>query len=205
MVFAIETIARQLKIDFGRLYSSRFTNDQEIKDWKNRLWGKIKGLHPQDMLDGYESIVDTKPGRLPEIPEIVSATLVFQKIRKKNEKNNAEAERIALIPPKPEISDSVARQNLKKIHELVGSAFSRVDSQENENQRKDRLVRLEEKCLDYDGLIKKDFPMIDKQFIPSPDHECNVGWCRSAGTVSSSTTGNGSFYCSEHYRAEGKG
>lgn len=200
LVYAIETLTKQLKTDFGRLYSSRFTNDQELRDWKNRLWTKARGLHPQDMLDGYESIVDTKPGRLPEIPEIVAATLVFQKIRVNQEKNQAEAERISLMPPKPEISESVARQNLKKIRELLGTAFDGMEQPETEQQRKERLVRLEQKRLAHEELLNKDFPMRGKDIMPPPSHECHVGWCRKPGTMSNAITGNGNYYCREHFK-----
>lgn len=199
MVYAIETLARQLKIDFGRLYSSRFANDQDLKDWKNRLWTKAKGLHPQDMLDGYESIVDTKPGRLPEIPEIVAATLDFQKKRTQEEKNKSEAERIGMMPPKPEISESVARQNLKKIRELLGTTFGRMEEPETGQQRKERLIRLEQKRIAHEELLNKDFPLRGQDIIPPPSHECHVGWCRKPGTLSSSVSGNGNFYCSEHF------
>jgi hypothetical protein len=199
MVYAIETLAKQLKTDFGRLYSSRFTNDQELKDWKNRLWTKAKGLHPQDMLDGYESIVDTKPGRLPEIPEIVAATLVFLKIRVNQEKNQAEADRIALMPPKKEISESVARKNMDKIKKKLGTAFDRMDEHETEQQKKERLIRLEQKRLEHEELLNESFPMRGKDIIPIPSHECHVGWCRKPGTMSNATTGNGNFYCGEHF------
>ena len=198
--YAIEAIAKYLKTDFGQLYAKQFLTEQDLTNWKRRCWVKVKGLHPGDILDGYEMLVGQKPLHLPTIPELANAALHCQKVRETQEKNQAEAERISLMPPKPEISESVARQNLKKIRELLGDAFDRIEKPETETEKAARLVRLEEKRLAHEALLDKDFPLRGKDIVPPPTHECHVGWCRNPGTMSNATTGNVNYYCNEHFK-----
>lgn len=200
MVYAIDMVVKCLKIDFGHLFSSRFKTEDELRGWKNRLWKKLKGLGPQDVLDGYEMLTERNPSDMPEIPELLSATLHCQKMRLADEKNRAEAERLSALPHQPGISESVARQNLAEIRRLLGDVMSGMEKKETGQQQKDRLTRLEEKRIAHEALLDKDFPLRGKDVIPHPGHTCSVGWCPKPGTMSSAITGNGNFYCREHFR-----
>ena len=197
---AVIQLVNAMAADFGDRYKQAFKDDEQVLQLKRRLYAKLKGLHIGDIYDGYELLVEQKPSFVPTVPEIVESVINCQKTRINQEKNQAEADRISLMPPKPEISESVARQNLKKIHELLGNAFDGMEQPETEQQRKDRLVRLGEKRLEHEEILNKAFPMRGKDIIPPPSHECHVGWCRKPGTMSNATTGNGNFYCGEHFK-----
>jgi hypothetical protein len=200
LVYALKTIANCLKTDFGHLYSAQFKSEKDLGEWKKRIWEKMNGMHPQDILDGYDAIVDAKPSHLPTIPELLESTLTAQKNRRKQESNKAESARVGLLPPKQEIPDSVARENFKKIREMLGNAMDKIDDQETKTEREERLVRLKQKWDAHETLLDNGFPNRDKEFMPHPSHECSVGWCRKPGTITSSTTGNGNYFCIEHFR-----
>lgn len=196
--YAIKTIAKQLKTDFGQLYVKQFSLEDELIDWKRRAWVKLKGLHPQDILDGYEMLIEKKPSHMPTIPEITEATLFFQKQRKQRDKDNVEAVRIAGLP-KPEMSEPGAKQNLKKIHEMLCKAFKNYDKKETEKERKARALRLEEKRLAHEKLLRQSIPLYGKTIIDQ-DHKCQVGWCDRPGVLSGTTSGGSNFFCNEHFK-----
>jgi hypothetical protein len=196
---SLQVMERCLKTDYGNLFTSQFKTDEDHDNWKRRIHSKLNGMHPQDILDGYELLTDAKPNSPPKIPEIVEATIRAKKIRLDYEKNQAETARLESLPKKPEISDSVAKENLAKIRDLLGKATAAMERPETGDEKIERLARLKQKTIDHDALLAKDFPGLGKKLITPVQHECGVGWCREIGTRSSSITGNGVFYCKEHY------
>lgn len=196
---SLQVMERCLKTDYGNLFTSQFKTDEDHDNWKRRIHSKLNGMHPQDILDGYELLTDAKPNSPPKIPEIVEATIRAKKIRLDHEKNQAETARIGSMPKKPEISDSVAMENIKKIRELLGNTMANMEKPETQEEREARLARLKASIESHEELLIKDFPGLGKKLITPVQHECGVGWCREIGTRSSSITGNGVFYCKEHY------
>lgn len=201
LVYALKLIEKNMRSDFGHLYSTQFKTDEDLRDWKKRIYTKLNGLHPKDILDGYEAIVDAKPAHMPTIPEILDATTHSQKTRLKHEQNQREAERLSALPPSKEISDNIAHENLKRIRALLADAGEKMDKKETEAERKERLVRLEQKRLAHEELIKQDFPLHGKELI-TITHKCSVGWCDKPGTLSSAISGNGNYFCREHWRKD---
>lgn len=198
LVYAVDMVAKNLKHDFGNYLKARFDSDNDLSDWKNRLYAKLKGLHPQDILDGYDMVVDKKPSHMPEIPELLSATLTCQKERVRAAKNMIESEQIALMSPRQEISGSVARQNLAKIRGLASESMANMENTETPAQRDERLARLKQKTVEHDAIMDDAFKGQVKAYI-DPAHQCNVGWCGKPGVKSTAITGNGNFYCRDHY------
>jgi hypothetical protein len=147
-------------------------------------------------------LVEKKPSYVPTVPEIAESVLYCQKKRLNDEKNQTEAERIGLMPPKQEVSESVARQNLKKIRELLGNAMADIDKPETPKEKAERLERLKEKSASHEELLKKSFPLHGKQLM-AVDHKCHVGWCDKYGTMSHAISGNGNWYCAEHFNQHG--
>lgn len=195
---AVIQLVNVMASDFGDRFKQAFKDDEQITQLKRRLYGKLKGLHIADIYDGYEMLVDKKPSYVPTVPEIVESVLYCQKKRLNDEKNQTEAERIGLMPPKQEVSESVARQNLKKIRELLGDAMGDMDKSETAQEKAERMERLKEKSASNDALLKKAFPLHGKPLM-AVDHQCHVGWCDKYGTMSHSITGNGNWYCAEHF------
>lgn len=199
---AVIQLVNVMASDFGDRFKQAFKDDEQITQLKRRLYVKLKGLHVQDIYDGYELLVDKKPSFVPTVPEIVESVLYCQKKRLSDEKNQTEADRIGLMLPKQEISESVARQNLKKINELLGNAMADMDKPETAQEKAERLERKKEQSASHDELLKKTFPLYGKRLM-AVEHKCHVGWCQDHGTISSSTTGSGNFYCNEHFRQHG--
>lgn len=190
--FALKTLENCLKADYGSLFTSQFKTDDDLNEWKKRIWVKMMGLHPQDILDGYEAITDDKTRKMPNVPDLVQSTLESQKKRIKREKNQVESESIALLP-KPEV-----KIDKKRIFDLIREYMGDIELTENKEQKKERLERLKQKTIDHQDMITRFLGNI--KYVIEPSHECNVGHCLKAGTISSSTTGNGNYYCAEHYR-----
>ena len=199
---AVIQLVNVMATDFGDRFKQAFKDDEQITQLKRRLYGKLKGLHIPDIYDGYEMLVDKKPSYVPTVPEIVESVLYCQKKRLNDEKNQTEAERIGLMPPKQEVSESVARQNLKKIRELLGNAMADIDKPETAQEKTERMERLKLKSASHEGFLKKTFPLYGKSLM-AIDHKCHVGWCDKYCTISHAITGNGNWYCAEHFRQNG--
>lgn len=192
LAYAIKFIAKVMKADFGMLYAKQFPTEEDFVIWKKRMWQKLKGLHPQDILDGYDYLLGQKPNHLPGIPEIVAATLHCQKQRLKSEREVAETNRLAALPPSQEIPDDMAKQNLVKIRALLAEAFNRNHLNDTEEKRQEQLAA-------HDELLKRDFPMYGK-VVMDTTHKCAVGWCGNPGVLTNATSGAEHWYCNEHFK-----
>lgn len=188
-----------LTLDYTVLFKSRFACDDDLRAWKNRLFQKLGGLDPRDFLSGYERLIELKPSRMPEIPDLLWATLECQKGRVKLEKNFEESNRVALMPPKKDMPESVARENLGKIRFLLSKAMHRINTNVD---GKERLLLLEEKIQQHERLLDISFPNRGKTYL-NQQHKCSVGWCDNHGTMSSSTSGSSNWFCRGHMKQSG--
>lgn len=195
---AISSLMSVMKADFGVRFESAFRSREDVDVYKARLRAKLVGKNPVDIFDGYEKAVESKPGNVPFIPELIDAILKCEKARLKHLANVHEAEQIALIPPKPDMPDSVSKENLRKraMLQLAAKDMGRPETQE---ERKARLIRLEEKRIANEKLIQA-MNQQDKPSVLPTSHKCSVGWCHEIGTMSHSTNGTGSWYCWKHFQ-----
>ena len=191
-----------LKADFGNLFNKQFKTDEELNFWKKRIWEKFQGMHPPDILDGYDVIVEQKPSHLPTIPELLDATLKSKKKRINDEKNTEESNRISLMPPRPEMTDTMDKKNPRMIRTMMADSSGKMGKKEAEEERKERLIRLEEKRMANEQLIKA-ISQSGRSLVFHESHKCAVDWCMEIGTVSHSTNGTGSWYCGLHFRERG--
>lgn len=201
LAVAVKTIVDVMATDFGERFTRTFSDAEQVRQLKRRLYAKLKGIAITDIHDGYDRLVDSKPSFVPTVPEIVEAVLFAQKQRRNSEKNQQEANRLAELPPSKEISESIANDNLKKIRVMLSEATAHMDKKETPDEMSARLVRLEEKRLAHEALLAESFPK--KTPYIEPSHECSVSWCRDAGTISHSPKGGGNFYCAKHFRDSG--
>lgn len=198
---AVKTLVDVMSSDFGERFKQTFTDAEQLRQLKRRLYSKLKGIEVCDIYDGYERLVELKPSFVPTVPEITESILHSQKTRLKHEQNQKEAERLSALPTSKEISDSIAHENLKRIKALLADVGEKMEKKETEAQRKERMVRLEQKRLAHEELLKQDFPLHGKELI-SITHKCSVGWCDKPGTLSNAISGNGNYFCREHWRKD---
>jgi len=203
---AVKSIVDVMRTDFGDRFTRTFSDAEQVRQLKRRLYAKLKGLVIADIHDGYDRLVESKPNFVPTVPEIVEAVLYAKKLRLKAERESREAERIALSPPRPEVSESVAQGNLKKIRELLGEASASMEKPETAAEKADRLVRLADrlvrlayKAAAHEVLLRRDCPEVGRTYL-APSHECAVGYCRDPGTRAHGKGGN--YYCTKHLRDE---
>lgn len=195
---AVIQLVKVMSSDFGDRFRQAFKDEDQVKQLKQRLYSKLKGLHVGDIYDGYELLVEKKPSFVPSVPEVVEAVLAAQKMRIKVEREQQETQRLATLPPPQVVSESAARANLRKIHELLGEAGKKMERPETETEKQARLVRLAEARKNHEELLSKEIPLYGKTII-NPEHKCAVGWCDSSGTMTSSTSGSQTWYCSRHF------
>lgn len=181
-----------MAVDYGQLYKTQFSNDQDLRLWKRRAWVKLKGLDPGDIVAGYELLAGKTKKFLPTVLDIAEYAVQTQKIRKQAEKNAKEAERLAALPPPNVAADK------PRLFALMREHLSGIDKKLTPEEDERRLLRLAQKCEGHEALVQKDFPGLGKTYL-APGHECQVGFCRDPGVLSHSTTG-GNYYCKEHFR-----
>lgn len=199
LALAVKTVVDVMRTDFGDRFAKAFADAEQVRQLKRRLYAKLRGLAICDIYDGYDLLVESKPSFVPTVPEIVEAVLAAQKLRLKAEREAKQAEHAALSPPRPEVSETVAGANLKKIRELSGKAFADTDKSETGAEKAEGLARLADKAAAHRALLKQDFPELGRTYL-APSHECSVGFCRDPGTRAHGRGGN--YYCAAHFRGD---
>jgi len=174
-----------MRADFGVAFQKQFSDPENLRQYKRRLYQKLRERDHRDVLDGYEVYVDSAPKFPPKIPELLGLFSDAEKRRLLAEKNASEAQNVtALPPPVTHECDPVAM--------LVEAKEAATGNGANRDER----LKAHEALINIHrggGKIKA-----------RPDvsaHKCEHGMCHRAGTISSTTTGGGNFYCAEHFRA----
>lgn len=187
---AIRDLVNVMRIDHGKLFTAQFDNDKNtVNVWQYRLFSKVNGLDPNDLIAGYELISEQRPGHMPNIHEIVSATITAKKNRVKAEREQAEVSRVAALP-KPEDS----KTDRQKVFELIRVGLANMGKRENAGEKDERINRLNETYARHVALLGINHGKSSVDNI----HSCAVGFCDKAGVLSHGT-GGGNFYCVEHY------
>jgi len=186
---AIADIVKVMGIDFKTLFIKKFSDLEYLKDYKNRLYFKLKEKKylPCDVMDGYEDWIDSKPKYLPDVPDVLVWCEKARSERLKREKSQAKANRIAELPA-PTIKCNPL--------EMLAQAKANVPEDESPIERKNRR---EELLVNHAAVLVIHGRNVKKIYADHL-HLCEVNGCNKAGGISSSTTGNGNFYCEDHFR-----
>lgn len=185
-----------MKTDFGERFSRVYPSAESIEHLKARLLTKLTGFNPVDIVNGYEQLIETKPAYVPSVPEIAEAVREEKTARIRREQAQSEVARLSALPPPKAPPDSVAKENLRQIRELLGNAAAKIDRRETETERQDRLVRLETKRRGHEAMLAACFA----QPYVEAAQQCKVGWCTKPGTLSASTKGSENWFCAEHFK-----
>lgn len=187
LAVTIQSLTDAMKADFGRSYSNQFSDPEELRLYKRRLYQKLRGLHIEDIKIGYEKYVDTGHKYCPTVPELLDVVKQAEKVRKQSERAWAETERKAQALPSPTIQCNPL--------EMLAEAQAKAEQGKGSGVSKEQLLANHKAVLEIFGTrIRK------PRF--GPQHKCAVSFCNKFGTLSSGTTGHGNFYCVEHYRME---
>ncbi len=78
----INSLVSAMKADYGHLFKSQFSSNEDIIMYQSRLYSKLEGAGytKKDIVDGYEGFVDNGSKYPPTVPELMSS--IKEKSRK---------------------------------------------------------------------------------------------------------------------------
>lgn len=181
LAMVIVEVTKAMKSDYGRQYQSQFKTDDDMTQYKRRLYTKLRDYDINDIADGYELYVDSGKTFCPTIPDLLEFVEQASKRRKQLEANAAEVSRIAALPaPKIQCNPS----------ELLRQARAKPTG------------NLEEVLRNHNAVLQINARHIQHREFGA-EHSCAIGFCKRLGSLSHNTKGGGPFYCIEHYRQTG--
>ena len=202
----IVSLINAMRIDFDSKFKVKFGKEKQINDevinddkpknnvlrmYKRRLYAKLRGQEIEDIVDGYELFVDTLSEWPPEVTQLIKYVEQAKKQRLNKLKNQAEAEAIAKLPP-----PTITCNPLK----LLAEAKSHVGDEEDSHDA--WMARKAKALQNYNAVLELHSGNIVKRYA-SGEHKCCIPSCNNAGTISSSTKGEGNVYCSRHFKQMG--
>lgn len=184
----IVDITKAMKADFGQQYIKQFAVDEDLRQYKRRLYAKLRDKNLADIMTAYDDYVEAGNKFCPNIPELLEHIDEAAKNRRRLEANHEEALRIGNTP-KPTI-ECQPLEMLKDAREAL-----RQKQQTSEEKMRDRAAALKA----HEELLHAHRNNIQRKYADN-EHSCHVGYCSKPGTMSTGTTGKGNFYCAENYR-----
>ncbi|MDO9271370.1 MAG: hypothetical protein Q7T96_19885 [Methylobacter sp.] len=185
----IVSMINAMEADYGQTFIKQFRDAEVLKNYKRRLYQKLKDLPIDAIVNGYELCAERNTKFCPTVPGIVECVLETVKRNKKLNANKVEAEGITALPAPTIICDPLALLAKAK-------AASRTDSKEDKTAwmaRKAEALRNNEAVLILHGYnIKRRYAQ--------PEHLCVVNGCRDTGTLSNGTKGSDNWFCINHFK-----
>jgi thioester reductase-like protein len=181
----ISHLLRAMKADFAQKFSSRFGDEIELRDYKQRLRKIFENNTAEDIYDAYERYLDTFPEWPPTNIDLRSHLENLLKERKKKSENKAEAERLAALPA-PTIE-------CNPVEMLVTAKKSTAANRTKEEEQ----IARDEALKNHNAILTIHGHKIKRRYA-QPSHYCAVDGCRKPGGIS----GGGNFYCADHYRMQ---
>lgn len=179
---AIILLVNVMYIDYDKQFENRFKSDLELQIYKNRLLERFKGQDPRIILAGYERAAAESPEFVPKVQKLIAAIEACDREHKKAEINRIEAERVSALPAPTITCDPV--QML-------------ADAKRKQNGLPTR-AEMDARIENHRALLVIHGDRI-RSIRPNGNQLCKYGACDQAGTLSSSTSGGGNFYCSDHF------
>ena len=188
VAIAITGMMKAMAADYGTVFKNQFQTEEDQTNFKRRLYVRLRDFNPKNIRKGYEHAALASPKYCPNAMQVVAAVIELEKIDKKNEKNRKEAERIGALP-KPTITCNPMK--------MLRDAMRQIEIDElgmtKEEKREAHFKRLEA----HNSLMAVH---LSKEKQNAVDQLCCVSFCDKPGVLSNTTSGNGSFYCIEHFR-----
>jgi hypothetical protein len=180
----IVDITKAMKSDFGQQYSKQFCTDEDLRQYKRRLYKHLRNRNLDDIMNAYEDYILAGNKFCPNIPELLEHVAAAAINRRRTETNKTEAQRIGNTPA-PTIECNPLEM-LKAAREAL---------RQNPPTGEERAAALKA----HEALLYAHRDKISRYYVDN-DHRCHVGYCDNHGTLSHGTTGGGNFYCAEHFR-----
>ena len=179
-------ISLAMKADFGSQYVKLFKTDADLREYKNRLYTKVKQFTLGDIERGYEDYVNSGNRFVPTVPDLVAVIKAAQTERLKQSRLNAESTRIAALPaPTIECNPLEMLAKAKQAPKVEETAEERIKKRADALKNHQALLTLSSHHIRHVEV--------------SREHLCAVEHCRNTGALSSATSGHGNYYCAEHY------
>jgi len=179
LILLVNVLRVDYALEFKKIYYDEFT----VNILKNRLLERFKGKDPRIILAGYERAASESPKFIPRVQELIQAIESVDKEHKKSEINRIEAERVSALPAPTITCDPV-------------QMFA--DAKENQNGIPTR-AEMDARIENHMALLIIHANKI-RSIRPTPEQLCKYVSCGDSGTISTSTKGDGNYYCSLHYR-----
>lgn len=188
----IVSMLNAMQADYGQIFTRQFNDVDVLKNYKRRLYQKLRGLPIDAIIDGYELCTEQNKKFCPTVPQIIQSTLEAVKRNKKLEANKVEAESIAALPAPTITCDPLALLAKAKAASKTGSKEDKAAWM----ARKAEALRNNEAVLVLHGQSIK-------RIYAQPEHLCVVNGCRDIGTLSNGTKGSDNWYCIKHFKTAG--
>lgn len=186
----IQFLVRAISADFMHKFTSHFTSEQSIRDYKRRLRSLFEKYDAKLVYEAYEEYLDGNPEWPPTNANLRAALEKADDRNKRAEKNREEAKRVAAIP-----RPTVSVDPLKLLADAKAKARPKNDSHEA------WLKRKAEKLQNHEAVLVLHGDRISKPEIWQ-DKTCSVDFCATPGVFSTSVRGGENWYCREHFKAK---
>lgn len=179
-------ITHAMKIDFCAQYKKQFQTDEDLRQYKRRLYIKLINASVTDIIDGYEAYIEAGKTFCPTIPELITNIEAARKKRLQKEANNREVQRVAALPP--------------PTREINAIELLREAKKEKQCDNKTWLERKKLALQNHEAVLYLNWHKF--QHGPTGEnHRCEYPSCEKIGTVSNNSGVGAIFFCKEHYRS----
>lgn len=185
----IVNMINAMEADYGQTFIKQFRDAEVLKNYKRRLYQKLKGLPIEAIIDGYELCAERNTKFCPSVPGVVESVLETIKRNKKLEANKVEAESVAALPPPTIICNPLELLAEAKAATLTGG----------KEDKSAWLARKAEALRNHEAVLTLYGQNIKRRHA-QPEHSCVVNGCHDAGTLSSGTKGSDNWYCKKHFK-----
>jgi hypothetical protein len=175
-----------MQADYGQVFTKQFIDAEVLRNYKRRLYQKLRGLPVEAIIEGYELCVSQNLKFCPTIHEVVANVLEVVKRNKKLQANKVEAEQVATLPAPKIKCDPLA---------MLAKAKSVKREQETEEDRQKRKASL---LQNHQAVLNLHSHKI-KQIFVDAEHTCAVSNCNKPGALSSGLKGGSNWYCAKHF------
>ncbi|NOR68527.1 MAG: hypothetical protein GQ532_02320 [Methylomarinum sp.] len=182
---AVSLVIKMMRSDFPQQFKKAFQDDEALNDFKNRIYARAKksNILGDILISAYDDLIDENVHFMPSGNDILTRA---KESKKKISKETAENVRIA------ELNELEGKEVTCNPVKLLNDAMSASSAKKYEGSRLDRLKLA---VLNNNMLTAS----ISRRYA-NEYHQCNYNGCRNAGSMTSSTTGSDSWYCSKHSR-----
>jgi hypothetical protein len=185
---AVILLVDAMRTDYAQQFRAGYPGKDDVRQLKRRLYQLMRTLDPKHIFTGYEAAEKAKPGNMPTVPEIVTASYESKKQAERDEANQGEAKAAMALPPPPK--NAPMPPNIRKL-------WSRI-LQESSKTEEEREARLPELLATHNALLANHYAQGKIRHVAPALKLCAC--CGNLGVLSHSIRGDGNWFCSLHWR-----